>query len=277
MKAHLLDLVRAADPVQARNVAREYLQARILGVLQHEGAMVPLAFQGGTCLRFVFALPRYSEDLDFTLEGDPTRYDLRAWLKAVRAELAREGYEIGLSVQDRRPVHRAFVRVKGILHEAGLSPRRDEVLGVRLEVDTRPPAGAVLETRLVRRHVALRICHHDQASLLAGKLHAILRRPYTKGRDLYDLIWYLSDPTWPAPNLALLDAALRQTEEPGAALKARSWRQAVAARLGVLDWRRAVADVRPFLERTGDVELLTRENALQLVTQSLRREQGAGR
>ena len=96
MKAHLLELVRATDPVQGRNVTCEYLQARILGVLQDQGAMVPLAFQGGTCLRFVFALPRYSEDLDFTLEGDPTRYDLRAYLKAVRAELAREGYEIGL-------------------------------------------------------------------------------------------------------------------------------------------------------------------------------------
>ena len=271
MKAHLLDLVRAADPEQGRNVAREYVQARILGVLQHEGAMVPLAFQGGTCLRFVFALPRYSEDLDFTLEGDRARYDLRAWLKAVRAELAREGYEIGLSLQDRHPVHRAFVRVKGVLHEAGLSPRREEALAVRIEVDTRPPAGAVLETRLVRRHVTLRLCHHDRASLLAGKLHAILRRPYTKGRDLYDLIWYLSDPTWPAPNLALLNAALRQTDGSGAGLDARSWRKAVAARLGALDWRRAAADVRPFLERARDVELLTRENALQLVTEGVRR------
>ena len=49
----------------------------------------------------------------------------------------------------------------------------------------------------MRRHVTLRLHHHDRASLLAGKLHAILQRPYTKGRDLYDLIWYLSDPTWP--------------------------------------------------------------------------------
>ena len=265
MKAHLLDLMGAADPLQGRNRAREYLQARILGVLQKAGAMVPLAFHGGTCLRFLFALPRYSEDLDFTLEGDPSRYDLRAWLKAIRAELAREGYVVDLSMRDGRTVHGAFVRVRGILHEAGLSLRREEALAVKIEVDTRPPAGAGLDTRLVRRHVTLRLCHHDRASLLAGKLHAVLQRSYTKGRDLYDLIWYLSDPTWPAPNLTLLNAALRQTDWAGAELSARTWRETVAARIDVLDWDRAVADVRPFLERTEDVESLTRENAARLL------------
>ncbi|MDE0213971.1 MAG: nucleotidyl transferase AbiEii/AbiGii toxin family protein, partial [Deltaproteobacteria bacterium] len=107
MKAHLIDLMRAADPLQGRNVAREYLQARILGILQREGAMVPLAFQGGTCLRFLFNLPRYSEDLDLTLEGDPAVYDLRRWLAAVRAQLSREGYAVGLAVRDRNPVHSA--------------------------------------------------------------------------------------------------------------------------------------------------------------------------
>ena len=270
MKAHLLDLVRAADPLQGRNRAREYLQARILGVLQKAGAMVPLAFHGGTCLRFLFALPRYSEDLDFTLEGDPSRYDLRAWLKAIRAELAREGYVVDLSMRDSRTVHGAFVRVRGILHEAGLSLRREEALAVKIEVDTRPPAGAVLDTRLVRRHVTLRLCHHDRASLLAGKLHAVLQRSYTKGRDLYDLIWYLSDPTWPPPNLALLNAALRQTDWAGAELNARTWRETVAARIDVLDWDRAVADVRPFLERTADVESLTKENATRLLTEHIR-------
>ena len=90
VRAHLIDLVRATDPRQGRNVAREYLQARILGILQREGAMVPLAFQGGTCLRFLFNLPRYSEDLDLRLEGDPAFYDLRRWLAAIRAQLSRE-------------------------------------------------------------------------------------------------------------------------------------------------------------------------------------------
>lgn len=57
----------------------------------------------------------------------------------------------------------------------------------------------------------LNLLHYDKSSLLAGKLHAVLTRKYTKGRDLYDLMWYLSDPTWPAPNLIQLNNALKQT------------------------------------------------------------------
>ena len=61
MKEYLAELVRSSStPVLGRNVAREYLQARILGALQRAGAMVPLAFHGGTALRFLYASPRYS-------------------------------------------------------------------------------------------------------------------------------------------------------------------------------------------------------------------------
>ena len=71
MKGYLADLVRTNPaPAQARNVVREYLQARILDTLQRAGAMIPLAFHGGTALRFLYATGRYSEDLDFALEND---------------------------------------------------------------------------------------------------------------------------------------------------------------------------------------------------------------
>ena len=66
-------------------------------------------------------------------------------------------------------------------------------------------------TTVIRRHLLLNLQHHDQASLLAGKLHAILQRKYLKGRDIYDLLWYLSNPNWPAPNFEMLNHALQQT------------------------------------------------------------------
>ena len=75
MKDHLRQLIRGLDPHAGRNVMREYLQARILEGLQRAGAMSPLAFQGGTALRFLYRLPRYSEDLDFALEGPRESYD----------------------------------------------------------------------------------------------------------------------------------------------------------------------------------------------------------
>ena len=274
MKDHLRQLVQGRgplrdplrEPLRGRNVAREYLQARILGALQRSGAMTSLAFHGGTCLRFLFSLPRYSEDLDFALEGEHGGYRLHGWLQAIRGELAAEHYRIDLRIRDSRTVHSALVRFPGLLYEVGLSPHAAEVLAIRIEVDTRPPAGATMNTSLVRRHETLRLFHHDRASLLAGKLHAVLQRPYTKGRDLYDLTWYLSDPEWPPPNFVLLNAALGQTDWRGPEMTPHTWRRALAERLDAMDWDRAVTDLRPFLERQEDIELVNRDDVLRLLT-----------
>ena len=108
MKDHLKALIRGHDPLRARNVVREYLEARALRAMQRAGAMTALAFQGGTCLRFLFSLPRYSEDLNFALEGDRTAYALPKYLKAIRAELATENYRVELRLREHRTVHGAF-------------------------------------------------------------------------------------------------------------------------------------------------------------------------
>jgi hypothetical protein len=113
--------------------------------------------------------------------------------------------------------------------------------------------------------VVLQLQHHDRASLLAGKLHALLQRPYVKGRDLYDLLWYLSDPQWPAPNLVLLNNALTQTGWTGGSLTERNWRKVVRDRLRGAAWDRAVADVRPFLDPSADPHLLTSENVQRVL------------
>jgi predicted nucleotidyltransferase component of viral defense system len=267
MKDYLIDRLQTIPtPIQGRNMTREYLQARILGCLQRIGAMIPLAFHGGTALRFLYASARYSEDLDFTLERVNSSYDFRAYLRAIRDELAAEGYAVELKVSDQKIVYSAFVRFRGLLHELGLSPHQDEVLSIKIEVDTNPPAGVTLATSVVRRHVTLQLQHHDSASLLAGKLHAILQRSYTKGRDIYDLLWYLSDPNWPAPNLTLLNNALQQTGWQGSKLTEENWRQILRHRLQTLTWDRVVADVRPFLESEADAtNLLTYENVIKVL------------
>jgi hypothetical protein len=133
-------------------------------------------------------------------------------------------------------------------------------LAVKIEVDTNPPTGAGLATTVVRRFVVLQLQHHDKASLLSGKLHAILQRAYTKGRDLYDLLWYLSDPAWPPPNLTLLNNALAQTGWQDETLTDANWRDQVRLRLRRLDWENIQADVRPFVEPGFDLSLLSLEN-----------------
>lgn len=266
MKDVLARLIQESEsPLKGRNAMREYLQARVLACLQRQGAMIPLAFHGGTALRFLYALPRHSEDLDFTLEGNPAAYDLEGYVQAIKAEFHREGYELEARRTDDRVVQNAWIRFRGLLYEMGLSGQEDEVFSLKLEVDTHPPQGAWLATTVVRRHVTLQLHHHDRASLLAGKVHAIIQRSFTKGRDLYDLLWYLSDPDWPDPNLALLNNALSQTGWKGPALTERTWRAIMRQRVEKLDWRGVRDDVWPFLERTEELDLLTRENLLRLL------------
>ena len=103
----------------------------------------------------------------------------------------------------------------------------------------------------------------DRASLLAGKLHAVLQRPYVKGRDFFDLLWYLSDPGWPSPNLTLLNHALVQTGWRGPTLTDENWCAVLHERLQNVSWLGVVDDVRPFLEPSVSADLLTRENLLR--------------
>lgn len=266
MKEYLLSLLaNSPDPVQARNQAREYLQALILQSLQRTGAMVPLAFHGGTALRFLYNSQRYSEDLDLSLEGNAETYDFHGYLRGIRTDLETQGYAVSLKVSDQKTVQNAFVRFPGLPFDLGLSSHKDEVLAVRIEVDTHPPRGAGLEVTLVRRPVLLNLQHHDRASLLAGKLHALLQRPYLKGRDLYDLIWYLSSPDWPAPNLTLLNNALQQTGWSGPDMTQENWRSTLHSHLKEIPWKQVLADVEPFLLSRPESILLTRENLDRLL------------
>lgn len=261
MKEYLADVVKqSSSELEGRNLAREYLQARILESLQKSGAMIPLAFHGGTALRFLFSHGRYSEDLDFALEGKRESYDFRESVIAIRSDLSPEGYEIEIKANDQKTVNSALIRFPGLLYELGLSAMRSEVLAVKLEVDTNPPKGAGLATTVIRRFVVLQLQHYDRPSLLAWKLHAILQRAYSKGRDVYDLLWYLSDPSWPAPNLTLLNNALAQTNWSGGLLSEENWKQQVWKRLQTLNWTGIVDDVRPFVEPSFDLNLLRLES-----------------
>lgn len=266
MKDYLTTLLSGnQNPLAGRNLLREYLQARILESLQRSGAMIPLGFHGGTALRFLYALPRYSEDLDFSLERPGSLYNFRAYLRAIQDDFMKEGYEVGIRLNDSNPVNSAFIRFQNLLYELGLSEQRGEILAVKIEVDTNPPSGVGLETTIVRRHVILRLQHHDRASLLAGKLHALFQRRYAKGRDYYDLLWYLSDPNWPSPNFFLLQNALRQTGWTDYIIDETNWRAILWEHLATTDWGRIVADARPFLERPAEADLLNPEHFNKLL------------
>jgi len=266
MKDYLVQIVaQQPSDFMKRSVAREYLQARILETLQDRGAFLKWAFVGGTALRFLFGMPRYSEDLDFSLVVPERENTFAPLMHKVSSAFEAEGYLNDIQVRDKGAVKSAFIKFRGLLSELAISPREEQILSIRVEIDTNPPAGATTTTTVIRRFVALNLLHYDRPSLLAGKLHAVLARAYTKGRDLFDLVWYLTDRTWPEPNFTFLNNALAQTGWSGSELIAANWRRIVVKRMEKIHWDRAVKDVSPFLERSQDVKLLTLGNLRNLL------------
>jgi len=266
MKDHLRQLASSAGNDLARTcLVREYLQARILESLQDTGAFLRWVFVGGTALRFLFSIPRFSEDLDFSLITPGKDIGFKSAAAEIKRVFEREGYSIDVKVSEKRTVSSAWVRFPGLPCEVGISSHPAQVLSIKVELDTNPPAGAHIENSIVRRHVTLNLCHYDKASLLAGKIHAALSRSWTKGRDLYDLVWYLAERTWPAPNLDLLNAALEQTGWDGPSLTETNWRKQLENRIESLDWEKARADVKPFLERERDLDLVKKDVLIGLL------------
>ncbi len=267
MKEYLREIVERSAPRDAVNIMREYLQARILESLQESGAWASMAFMGGTSLRFLYRLPRFSEDLDFALETPSPEFDFLGLIASARARFEKEGYRTEAKASTKTVVNKAFIRFPGLEHELGLSQRAEKALSVKVEVDTRPPAGAGLEVTTVRRHATLRLAHHDKRSLLAGKVAALLCREWVKGRDVYDLAWYLSDPTWPEPNETLLANALRQSGPANLAGEVEGWKSALVRRLGKAPWDGVKTDVERFLERPADAWMVEREAVLSIMAQ----------
>jgi len=252
-----------ADPVQRLNVLREYLQALVMHSLHESEAFQCIAFVGGTALRFLYGLPRFSEDLDFSLDSGKG-YDPEKWMSKTKRDLQLAGLDTAVALNDRKTVHTAWIKIAGVLKDAGLTGMADQKLSIKLEIDTRPPRGAQTLNQVIERHRMFVVKCYDLPSLMAGKLHALITRQYIKGRDWYDFIWYRAQRPQPQPNLVLLQNALDQTEGVGA-FDSGKWEEYVRGKIAALDIGKIGKDVQPFLERPEDMQLITRENLESLV------------
>lgn len=265
MKDYLLKLASGQEGRNSKlNLMREYLQAYVLRIMHDAGVFRSTAFVGGTALRFLYGLPRFSEDLDFFSSAPPV-VDFAGLMKKIKEELMASGYTVAVSYNGRKVVQSAFVKFSGVLFEAGISPFKEQNLSIKIELDTNPPAGAVLRTEIVNKYFPIAFLSYDRASLFAGKVHALLSREYTKGRDFYDLGWYLSKWKDISPNIPFLDNALRQTKWNGAMPAEGSWRDFLREAVKPVDWKKVVEDVRAFLENPSDVDIFTKENVLNLI------------
>jgi len=182
-------------------------------------------------------------------------------LGKLKRDLEFQGFNVAIMFSDKKTVQVAWIRIADLLFPAGLSPRKEQKLAIKLEIDTKPPIGALLQRKMITRHVLFGIRHHDLPSLMAGKIRAMLTRPYAKGRDWFDLLWYGSQIPVVEPNLAFLANALfQESSGSGHVVQASEWRQALATKLDSLNFEALRADVEPFLERFEDIVAMNAEN-----------------
>ena len=262
----MIDLLKAKiaelkSREQKYNLTREYLQILALKILSDAQMFQSIAFIGGTALRILYRVRRYSEDLDFSV----VKSELYNFEKILEI-LDRELYLLNIEVEFKKKrgvVDTLMINFVSVLQELGISVAKDQKLSIKLEVDTKPPAGAVTQETIVNADFIFPIRHYDLSSLMSGKLHAILCRKYTKGRDFYDLLWYLSRRT--KPNLPLLENALFQTEKERHNLTKDSWQTLLKERFSKVDFKKARRDVEPFIEDFNEVGLIEETRFVQLL------------
>jgi|GEM_PF-1905363 len=134
------------------NLAREYLQYYVLYLMYREKIYLDQAFLGGTALRILYGIPRFSEDLDFSLIEKVNAEKVAQGFDRIASELVLAGYEMELKRVGRGNVKGAFLRFKGLPHQLGLSPHRDQVFALKVEVDCNPPQGDVLDLKILNKY-----------------------------------------------------------------------------------------------------------------------------
>lgn len=246
-------LNKAATENEKINLLRELLQITVLKIIYDKGYFNNIAFVGGTALRILFGLKRFSEDLDFSLIHKKI-FLFVDFNTVIERELEHFGLNVTIKSQKSKAVESSFLKFTGLLKELGLSQLKEQKLSIKVEIDTNPPAGWKIEKTLINKLYIFNIVHYDIPSLYATKLHACFFRKFIKGRDFYDLVWYISRKT--KPNFTLLNNCIRQTEGYNPKISDANFRQFLKDKLSRVDFVKVKRDVERFLEDPNEVKLL---------------------
>jgi predicted nucleotidyltransferase component of viral defense system len=192
------------NQLELEQVLREIMQEIALAGLQRTGFFEKAAFYGGTALRIFHGLDRFSEDLDFSLLEADSNFSLDPYLDGIIKEFISLGLEVSIKEKiksNATSIDSAFLKSETIWKEIVLenmlfsvSPTSKPSIKIKIEVDTEPPLGFTTEEKLLLRPFSFYVKCFQVSDLFAGKMHALLFRKWkdrVKGRDWYDLEWYI--------------------------------------------------------------------------------------
>lgn len=251
----------------AKDALREIMQEVALAGLYRAGFFEKAAFYGGTALRIFHGLDRFSEDLDFSLLKSDPEFSLSKYTKAIHDEFESLGMKV--SITDRKKsvesqVESAFLKsetiwkelvLEGVLPQTGLDQHIN--IKIKIEVDTIPPGGFDTEERLLTRPFSFYVKCFTLPHLFAGKMHALLFRKWkdnVKGRDWYDLEWYIKK-NIPLGLNHFIERARASNDLPEGKFVEADFREVLKKRIDSVDLNKAKTDVVRFIPNSSRLDI----------------------
>jgi len=264
--AQIAESIERAEGGGGRRVYHEALQQVALAGMYRAGFFDRAAFYGGTCLRLFHGLDRFSEDLDFSLFAADEAFDLSVYFDTMRAEFAAYGCEVELQKKTktaRTQVESAFLKANTEIYDLSSKIKGD--IRIKIEVDVSPPTGFAVEPKLLLLPFSFYTPCFVLPDLFAGKMHALLFRKWktrVKGRDWYDFEWYVRRGV--SLGLKHFNTRMRQFEGSDSDFSDGELREALRARINMLDINQAREEVTPFVRNPEALRIWSKEYFLEL-------------
>ncbi len=265
----MLNRYKCSSVNDYENALKEIIQEIALLGLWRSKFFEKAAFYGGSALRILYGLNRFSEDLDFSLLRKDTGFSLTTYCTAVEDELKSFGFSVHVEGKVKKVgtnIDSAFIKAGTlknmlVIDIPGTLTKKipsGKLLKVKLEVDKDPPPGFETEAQYLFQPIPFSVNTFTLPNLFAGKMHAILCRAWgnrVKGRDWYDLVWYAGQDI--ALSLTHLENRMRQTKHLKAdeTLTEKSLKQKLKQRIRDIDWNSAKRDVESLLKDPAMCEL----------------------
>lgn len=247
-----------------RNATYEVMQHVVLAGLYRGGFFDHAAFYGGTCLRMIHGMERYSEDMDFSLLSKEEGFTLESYFPAIYDECRLLGREVEITRKDKRTfgkVESAFLKDNTDVYN--ISFQTEKSIKIKIEVDTMPPLQFDTEQQLLLQPFSFMVRCFTLPCLFAGKMHALLFRQWknrVKGRDWYDFEWYVR--TAVPLNFAHFQARVKEFN--GMDIDVEQFQTLLRERLSQTDIRQVKEDVMPFVHNPQELEIWSNDYFVQL-------------
>jgi len=247
-----------------RNAIHEVMQEITLAGLYRGGFFDKASFYGGTCLRIFHSMPRYSEDMDFSLVAKVDSFTLKDYFQAIVAEFKALGRNVVITRKEKSistDIESAFLKDNTEIYNLAFQTER--AIKVRIEVDINPPLEFQTEQKLLLQPFSFMTRCFVLSDMFAGKMSALLFRNWktrVKGRDWYDFEWYVRNQV----PLGFHHLQVRARQDTGIDMSKEDFIDKLKTRLSSTDIEIVKRDVIPFIKDEKELDIWTNDYFLKL-------------